>query len=224
MGKTIVCAGWEGRERTRLGKTLQGFGYQPVFVPGDKELAEVVASHRGVLLLLDFPEGREGFDLLKRFRAKGPEGVPVLLAAPLSSLAHVLEGVKHGADDFLLKPIDPRLLFARVQQLVETCPRTHHRICCEVPVDLETRQGTVAGVTEEISEGGIRVGLSAPLSVGELAVVEFTLPRSRERIRAAMRCAFSRKEGKSHLTGLKFLLLEGEGRKMITRFIARAVR
>jgi two-component system OmpR family response regulator len=70
------------------------------------------------LLILDLglPDG-DGLELLQSIRARGYT-MPVLILTARHSINDRVEGLKAGADDFLIKPFDLRELEARVQALL----------------------------------------------------------------------------------------------------------
>jgi two-component system OmpR family response regulator len=83
---------------------------------GDQVL-ERVHKERPDLVVLDLGlPGRNGFAVCKELRAN--HRVPILiLTARNSDIDHVL-GLELGADDFVIKPVEPRVLVARINALL----------------------------------------------------------------------------------------------------------
>ena len=83
---------------------------------GDGVLDRVQNDRPDVLVLdLGLP-GRDGFTVCKELRAVSR--VPILiLTARDSDIDHVL-GLELGADDFVIKPVEPRVLVARIHALL----------------------------------------------------------------------------------------------------------
>jgi len=83
---------------------------------GDGVLTRVQSECPDVVVLdLGLP-GRNGFTVCKELRAASP--VPILiLTARNSDIDHVL-GLELGADDFVIKPVEPRVLIARIHALL----------------------------------------------------------------------------------------------------------
>lgn len=96
---------------------LQSNGFQvSVEFRGDR-VFERVQSERPDLVVLDLGlPGQSGFDVCKALRTAN--SLPILiLTARNSDIDHVL-GLELGADDFVTKPVEPRVLIARIQALL----------------------------------------------------------------------------------------------------------
>ena len=66
-----------------------------------------------------------GFELTRRIRAnEQTQTVPIILLTALNSDDSRLKGVKHGADAYLTKPFDTRLLISTCRQLIEQREKT----------------------------------------------------------------------------------------------------
>jgi DNA-binding response OmpR family regulator len=87
--------------------------------------AERILAERPDLVLLDFmlPEAN-GLDVCRQVRADF-EGAIVMLTASQSEADHVA-GLELGADDFVTKPIEPRVLLARLQTQLRRLDRQRH--------------------------------------------------------------------------------------------------
>jgi DNA-binding response OmpR family regulator len=96
---------------------LQSNGFHvSVEYRGDGVLDRVKSESPDVLVLdLGLP-GRNGFTVCKELRTVSR--VPILiLTARNSDIDHVL-GLELGADDFVIKPVEPRVLVARIHALL----------------------------------------------------------------------------------------------------------
>jgi two-component system OmpR family response regulator/two-component system response regulator RstA len=96
---------------------LQSNGFRvPVEYRGDRVL-ERVREERPDLIVLDLGlPGQNGFEVCKALRAV--DRVPILiLTARNSDIDHVV-GLELGADDFVIKPVEPRVLVARIHALL----------------------------------------------------------------------------------------------------------
>ncbi len=74
-----------------------------------------------VLTDMMMPE-MDGYELTRRIRA-GVSNPPVLMLTAKADMAHKLEGLECGVDDYLIKPFDPRELLARIRVLLELTRR-----------------------------------------------------------------------------------------------------
>ena len=82
-----------------------------------KARAALAASHFDVCVLdLGLPD-EDGMSLLARWRAQG-RSIPVLVLTARDALEHRVEGLRAGADDYLLKPFELEELVARLHALV----------------------------------------------------------------------------------------------------------
>ena len=104
----------------------------------------------------------EGLDLLGRLRAAGVE-TPTLILSALGNPADRVDGLNHGAEDYLAKPFDVEELLARVRALL----RRHRaqsgalRLPGGAVLDLEAREvRPAAGGTGTGTETGTGITLS----------------------------------------------------------------
>jgi DNA-binding response OmpR family regulator len=106
----------EAISRLLLETTLGRFGYK-VKAVGDGQKAWEVLSQPNPpqLAILDWnmPEV-DGLELCRRVR-KGKEYVYVILLTGRGDREDILEGLRAGADDFIVKPFDPDQLQARLK-------------------------------------------------------------------------------------------------------------
>jgi DNA-binding response OmpR family regulator len=123
---------------------LQGSGYE-VLAAGDGQTGLQQAAARAVdLAILDvmLPDF-DGFQLCRMLRERGFDGGILMLTA-LGQVEDRIAGLAWGADDYLVKPFDPREVLARVEALLR---RTHKLSLTpvaryefgEVSIDFESR-------------------------------------------------------------------------------------
>ena len=95
--------------------------YYEVLTAGDGPTALAVAANEqpDIVLLDVMMPGMDGFQVCRRLK-DDPETrhIPVVLVTALDGRADRIAGLEAGADDFLTKPIDDVMLFARVRSLV----------------------------------------------------------------------------------------------------------
>ena len=80
----------------------------------------LAAAEKPDIILLDvMMPGMDGFEVCRRLKAD-PETryIPVVLVTALDGRVDRIKGLEAGADDFLTKPLDDAVLFARVRSLV----------------------------------------------------------------------------------------------------------
>ena len=64
----------------------------------------------------------DGMDVLRQMRARQDE-TPVLILSARDALRDRIQGLNAGADDYLVKPLDPRVLVARARALLRRAYR-----------------------------------------------------------------------------------------------------
>lgn len=94
------------RERNALSRVLKMEGYQPVAVPGIKELSEHF-SEPFDLVICDLRLGMEsGLDAIEVVRQNW-HGVPVIMVTAYGAIDSAVNAIKRGAIDYLTKPLKP---------------------------------------------------------------------------------------------------------------------
>ena len=116
----------------------EGFAVDAVH-DGEAALAQVKAQDYELLVLDVMMPKKNGFDVLRELRARSQ--LPVLILTARGDDVDSVLGLELGADDYLAKPSNPRVLVARIRAVLR---RAHgqdgegeHRIG-----DLELRAGT----------------------------------------------------------------------------------
>jgi DNA-binding response OmpR family regulator len=96
---------------------LQANGFRVTLEHRGDHVVEQVRAEKPELIVLDLGlPGRDGFAVCKELRDDSM--VPILiLTARDSDIDHVV-GLELGADDYVVKPVEPRVLVARIQALL----------------------------------------------------------------------------------------------------------
>jgi DNA-binding response OmpR family regulator len=98
------------------GLRLHGFTVDHVDTAASADAAVAGAEFDIAVLDLGLPD-EDGIDLLKRWRSRG-SALPVLVLTARDALADRLDGLRSGADDYLLKPFELDELAARLDVLL----------------------------------------------------------------------------------------------------------
>jgi two-component system, OmpR family, response regulator MtrA len=97
-----------------LGIVLRGEGFEPTFVADGDRAMEVFRDFRPDLVLLDLMlPGMDGIDVCRQIRAES--GVPIVMLTAKSATVDVVLGLESGADDYIVKPFQSKVLIARVR-------------------------------------------------------------------------------------------------------------
>ncbi|WP_068874181.1 MULTISPECIES: PleD family two-component system response regulator [unclassified Phenylobacterium] len=157
--------------------------YYEVLTASDGPTAlAIAASEQPDIILLDvMMPGMDGFQVCRRLK-DDPETrhVPVVLVTALDGRADRVAGLEAGADDFLTKPIDDVMLFARVRSLTRLKAVIDELRAREAS---GRRMGVIAGAASRLGGSGGRVlivddnvrqaeRVAAELSVEHRPVVE----------------------------------------------------
>jgi DNA-binding response OmpR family regulator len=96
---------------------LDGAGFETTFVKQGRDAFDCLdrETHDGVLLDLNLPD-EDGLAILRSLRARSD--VPVVVVSARRGIKDRLAALEMGADDYLVKPFEPRELVARVGNIV----------------------------------------------------------------------------------------------------------
>jgi two-component system chemotaxis response regulator CheY len=100
-----------------LVKTLNEGGIQDVIQATDGAMAlEKVAEENPDLILMDWVMPKmTGLDAVKRIRASGNK-VPIIMCTTEGEQNHIIDAIKAGANNFVVKPFEPTTIMAKVKE------------------------------------------------------------------------------------------------------------
>jgi two-component system, OmpR family, response regulator MtrA len=97
-----------------LGIVLRGEGFEPTFVAdGDRAMDVFRDTHPDLVLLDLMLPGMDGIDVCRQLRAES--GVPIVMLTAKSDTVDVVLGLESGADDYIVKPFQSKVLVARIR-------------------------------------------------------------------------------------------------------------
>ena len=97
-----------------LGIYLKEEGFQVSFCHDGDSALDIFRSAQPDLLLLDIMlPGKSGLEVCNKIRRES--GIPIIMVTAKSDTADIVEGLKIGADDYIVKPFNPKELSARIQ-------------------------------------------------------------------------------------------------------------
>ena len=154
-----------------VGEFLERRGYSVDYAgDGASGLRLAVAnSYDGIVLDLMLP-GMDGLEVCRRLRGEARKSTPVLMLTARDTLEDKLAGLDAGADDYLVKPFEPRELEARIRALIR---RERRQVSSEV-----YRVGNLSldTATLRVMRGGEELQLS-PIGLRLLAILMRESPR-----------------------------------------------
>jgi DNA-binding response OmpR family regulator len=103
--------------RDALSMSLRRAGHKVITAAtGEDGLRRVEADHLDLVLLDIMLPGRDGFDVCRAIRSSGE--MPVIMLTARDDPVDVIVGLEVGADDYVTKPVEPRVLAARIKAVL----------------------------------------------------------------------------------------------------------
>lgn len=97
-----------------IGIVLRTEGFEPSFCADGAQALEAFRESKPDLVLLDLMlPGVDGIEVCARIRDES--GVPIIMLTAKSDTADVVRGLESGADDYVVKPFNPKELVARIR-------------------------------------------------------------------------------------------------------------
>jgi two-component system phosphate regulon response regulator PhoB len=126
---------------TLLMYTLEKHHYSTKYVRRGDQAVWMAEEMKPDLILLDWMlPGKHGVDVCKELRAKKEtKDIPIIMISARGEEADKVKGLNIGVDDYLVKPVSPKELMARVEALL--------------------RRAKPALVTQELAFGDIKMNL-----------------------------------------------------------------
>ncbi len=128
---------------------LQNDGFLTLSAQDGREALEMIREHRPDLVVLDImlPE-LDGWEVCRHLRREG-DSVPIIILTARGEDVDRIVGLELGADDYMVKPFNPRELVARVKAVMRRAdgmPSPHKvRRIGNLELDAERRQVRVSG-------------------------------------------------------------------------------
>ncbi|WP_367128693.1 response regulator [Saccharothrix sp. HUAS TT1] len=146
-----------------LSRALRGLGHEVAVAATGERALEVLAERRTPtdLVLLDVMlPGVDGFEVCRRLRAA--DTVPVILLTARGDAVDVVVGLECGADDYVVKPVEPRVLDARVKAVLRRAvpappPGRHVHVIGDLELDTAAMAVTRDGVELRLTSTELRL-------------------------------------------------------------------
>lgn len=156
-----------------LAPYLVGQGFSPAQEPWSERAVERILSDDPDLVILDLQyPGAEGLDLCRRARNNYRGGI-LVLAAPSSAVDEIV-ALELGADDYVAKPCDPRILLARARSILrrisgqEIVARENRLVVGRLEVDRTRHEVFFAGERVEVTGAELSVLCTLAAKAGEI--------------------------------------------------------
>lgn len=129
-GLSVAALAAEGYEVTEVGSAMEAFARLEEDPP-DLVVLDVVMP------------GISGLEVLDHVRVQHPE-LPVILLSGLGADENIVRGLRLGAEDYMVKPISPRVLVARVERALlrrhEITGQAELLVYGDVTIDPDSRE------------------------------------------------------------------------------------
>lgn len=103
---------------------LESNGYEVLLEGrGDRAVSRILGDHPDLVLLDLMLPGKDGLSICREVRERY-DGVILMLTARGDEVDEVV-GLELGADDYVAKPVRPRVLLARIKSLLRRSERSH---------------------------------------------------------------------------------------------------
>lgn len=126
-------------------------GYVCEVASNGKQAEQFIQFGQFSLIILDLglPDC-DGLDLLTRWRKKQID-TPVLILTARDTIEDRVEGLDHGADDYLIKPFALTELLARVRALIRRNQGTADNLICFGSITIDIKQQIVTQHQHEVT-------------------------------------------------------------------------
>ena len=117
---TLLLVDDEAMNRDALSRRLARRGYTVLTAESGPAALEMIGANRVDAVLLDvMMPGMSGLDVLRRVRHRhDPTDLPVIMATAKMGRLEVAEALARGASDYMVKPINTKVLVQKLAKLV----------------------------------------------------------------------------------------------------------
>lgn len=175
MATTVLIVEDDNSIRRGLLDALAYAGYETIECAHGNDAVPLATESEVDLVLLDLMlPGRSGFDILSDLRRARPT-LPVIMVTARGAESDRVQGLKDGADDYVVKPFSALELLARVEAVLRRSPERPAEVrrirAGSVIIDLD-RQEAIRPNAEPISLSGRESGILMHLARHHGRVVE----------------------------------------------------
>jgi len=154
-------------------------GYRVISAPNGEEALTAVENCQPDLVLMDvMMPVLDGFETCRRLKQDASTRlIPVVLVTSLQETRDRIRGLEVGADDFILKPVNPAELSARVRSLLRIKRYTDELDSAEsailsLALTIEARDQTTDGHCQRLAAYAVALGVELGLTKDELTALE----------------------------------------------------
>ncbi|RKR91607.1 DNA-binding response OmpR family regulator [Micromonospora pisi] len=145
------------RDGLHLALTRQGHTVEAV-ATGEQGLARLQAAVSDVVVLDLMLPGIDGFEVCRRIRAGGD--LPIIMLTARNDDMDVVAGLEAGADDYVVKPVQARVLEARIRAVLRRAGGDQRRPGGDRTGTEQHRALTIDRAALVVRKNGVPVGLA----------------------------------------------------------------
>lgn len=121
VGLSVLVVDDETISRTVLSRLLEKLGFDVHQASDGRSAVQQLAEHKHDIVLLDLMMPlMDGFETTRQVRALPNHlRTPILVISALESTESIVSAIEAGADDYLIKPVRPPILKAKLRHLAE---------------------------------------------------------------------------------------------------------
>ena len=140
-----------------VGRYMERAGFETFTAADGYRALDVATEHRPDLVVLDVMlPGIDGIEVMERLQERPGPPIAVILLTARGEENDRLVGLRHGADDYVVKPFSPAELVARVDAVlrrVDTSPaRSEPLQCSDLTIDPAARRVHVRGQEMQLTQ------------------------------------------------------------------------
>ena len=115
--RRVLIVDDDGEIRCLLCNYLLDYGFQPIGVESGIAMHTAMATHHFDMIILDLMlPGEDGLSLCRHLRTTTE--IPIIMLTARGESSDRVVGLELGADDYIIKPFDPRELLARIEAVL----------------------------------------------------------------------------------------------------------
>jgi two-component system, OmpR family, response regulator len=153
--------------RESLARYLTKNGFRASIADGGAQMRKVLAASAIDLVVLDvMMPGEDGLTLCRYLRETS--GLPIVMLTAVAEETDRIIGLEMGADDYVVKPFNPRELLARIKAVLRRANSLPQEVRAPVKGKLRFAGFTLDAARREVTGAD---GIAVPLSQGEFLLL-----------------------------------------------------
>lgn len=147
--KTILIVEDDQDIQQLVGYNLIKAGFQVEYADSGEEALDSITQQHPDLILLDIMlPGLDGIEICKMLRTQNQTAeIPIIMLTAKGEETDIVEGFELGADDYITKPFNTKILCARIKNLIEL--RRHLQKSVDREMTLQPTKMAVSPVDKE---------------------------------------------------------------------------